>query len=139
MWMAPKQFADRDQWRRHPDYKKKMTGPLDVLGGIDGFLQAIVRYVECKLLFSGVTSSQGITLASHGNIERWYKGIVRNVEQATDEDLPAAEGAAGSAGSGPAAWADCRFFARSWWKRFVALARVTLKVKSRSPAPDWIR
>lgn len=91
MWMAPKQFTDRDQWRRHPDYKKKMTGPLDVLGGIDGFLQAIVRYVECKLLFSGVTSSQGITLASHGNIERWYKGIVRNVEQATDEDLPAAE------------------------------------------------
>jgi C-terminal processing protease CtpA/Prc len=88
MWMVPKPFEDRDQWRRHKDYRKKMTGPLKVLGGIDGYLQAIVRYVECKLLFSGVTSSQGITLASHGNIIRYYKGIVRNVEQTVDDDLP---------------------------------------------------
>jgi cytosine/adenosine deaminase-related metal-dependent hydrolase/C-terminal processing protease CtpA/Prc len=91
MWMVPKPFGDRDQWRTHQDYRKKMTGPLDVLGGIDGYLQAIVRYVECKLLFSGVTSSQGITLASHSKITQYYKGIVRNVEQSVDKDLPAAE------------------------------------------------
>ncbi|UCG57942.1 MAG: amidohydrolase family protein [Phycisphaerales bacterium] len=91
MWMVPKQFADRDQWRRHEDYKKKMTGPMKVLGHIDGYLQAIVRYVECKLLFSGVTSSQGITLASHPTIQKHYKGIVRNVEQTVDRDLPDAE------------------------------------------------
>ncbi|MHC4168338.1 MAG: S41 family peptidase [Planctomycetota bacterium] len=90
-WMVPQQFADRDQWRRHKDYKKKMTGPLKVLGHIDGYLQAIVRYVECKLLFSGVTSSQGITLSSHQNIKKYYKGIVRNVEQTVDEDLPDAK------------------------------------------------
>ena len=65
-WIVPKLFLHRGQWRYHGDYKKKMTGPLKVLGGIDGYLQAIVRFVECRLLFSGITSSQGITLASHG-------------------------------------------------------------------------
>ncbi len=89
-WQVPKLFLDRDQWRRHKDYQKKMTGPLKVLGGIDGYLQAIVRFVECRLLFSGVTSSQGITLASHANIRAHYKGIVRNVEQTLDDDLPRA-------------------------------------------------
>jgi cytosine/adenosine deaminase-related metal-dependent hydrolase len=88
MWKVPRQFLDRDQWRRHEDYRKKMTGPLEVLGQIDGYLQAIVRFVECRLLFSGVTSSQGITLASHQNIKKFYKGIVRNVEQTVDPNLP---------------------------------------------------
>ena len=91
MWDVPKKFLDRDQWRRHPDYKKKMTGPLKVLGYVDGYLQAIVRYVECKLLFSGTTSSQGITLSSHGGILKYYKGFVRNVEQTIDKDLPRAK------------------------------------------------
>jgi len=91
MWMVPKQFEDRDQWRRHGEYKQKMTGPLKVLGHTDGYLQAIVRYVECKLLFSGVTSSQGISLASHQNIKKYYKGVVRNVEQTVDPDLPDAK------------------------------------------------
>lgn len=88
MWMVPKQFVNRDRWRDHKDYRKKMTGPLEILGHIDGYLQAIVRYVECKLLFSGVTSSQGITLASHQGIKKHYKGVVRNVEQTVDPDLP---------------------------------------------------
>ncbi len=90
-WQVPKTFLDRDQWRRHPDYKKKMTGPLKVLGSIEGYLQAIVRYVECKLLFSGVTASQGITLASHAGIRKYYKGLVRNVEQTIAEGVPSAK------------------------------------------------
>jgi len=89
-WMVPQQFLDRDQWRRHKDYRKKMTGPLNVLGGIDGYLQAIVRFVECRLLFSGVTSSQGITLASHQDIKKSYRGVVRNVEQTVDMRVIAA-------------------------------------------------
>ncbi len=87
-WMVPKQFTDRDQWRRDKDYRRKMTGPLRVLGHIDGYLQSIVRFVETRLLFSGISSSQGITLASHHNIRKFYKGVVRNVEQTVDEDLP---------------------------------------------------
>ncbi len=91
MWEVPKTFQNRDQWRRHKDYRKLMTGPMEVLGHLDGYLQAIVRYTECKLLFSGVTSSQGITLASHSNIRKMYKGMVRNVEQTLDDDLKAAK------------------------------------------------
>ncbi len=91
MWDVPKTFFNRDQWRRHPDYKKKMTGPMRILGKIDGYLQAIVRYVECKLLFSGVTSSQGITLSIAAKIQKLYKGVVRNVEQTIDDDLPGAD------------------------------------------------
>ena len=91
MWQVPKKFDNRDQWRRHADYRKSMTGPLKILGHIDGFLQSIVRYVECRLLFSGVTTSQGITLASHGNIRKMYRGILRNVEQPVDPDLPRAQ------------------------------------------------
>ncbi len=62
MWDVPRTFPHRGIWRSHPDYKKKMTGPLRILGKTKGYLEAIVRYTECKLLFSGVTSSQGITL-----------------------------------------------------------------------------
>ncbi|NND09356.1 MAG: amidohydrolase, partial [Saprospiraceae bacterium] len=80
-WNVPKAFKNRDQWRRHSDYTKKMTGPLRILGSLDGYLQAIVRFTECKLLFSGVTASQGITLASSPGIRSLYKGVVRNVEQ----------------------------------------------------------
>ncbi len=90
-WDVPKTFKNRDQWRRHDDYTKKMTGPLRILGSIDGYLQAIVRFTECKLLFSGVTSSQGITLAASPKIRSLYKGLVRNVEQTLDKDLPGAK------------------------------------------------
>ena len=89
-WQVPRLFLDRDQWRRHEDYRKKMTGPLEVLGAIDGYLQSIVRFAECRLLFSGITTSQGITLASHQEITKFYKGIVRNVEKTDDPDLPEA-------------------------------------------------
>ena len=91
LWDVPKQYSNRNQWRTHKDYRKLITGPLKILGSIDGHLQAIVRYVECKCLFSGVTSSQGITLSSHGGIRKHYKGVVRNVEQTVDPELPAAK------------------------------------------------
>lgn len=87
LWDVPKQFANRAQWASHADYRKLITGPLNVLGHTDGYIQAIVRYVECRLLFSGVTASQGITLASNAGIVKFYKGLVRNVEQAGDPDL----------------------------------------------------
>jgi hypothetical protein len=39
---------------------------------------------------SGVTTTQGISLASNSGIRRFYKGIVRNVEQTDEPDLPKA-------------------------------------------------
>ncbi len=91
LWDVPKAYGHRGQWGSGDLYRKMITGPLNVLGHIDGYLQAIVRFVECRLLFSGVTTSQGITLASHGGITKLYKGIIRNVEQTGDKDLPSAD------------------------------------------------
>jgi hypothetical protein len=55
-------------------------------------LPALVRYVESKCLLGGVTTSQGVMLASNSGIRRFYRGIVRNVEQTDDPDLPEAQG-----------------------------------------------
>ncbi|HEX6569262.1 MAG TPA: amidohydrolase family protein, partial [Acidimicrobiales bacterium] len=90
LWQVPQRFDNRGQWMRHRDYRRFVSGPARVLGRTDGFLQAVVRYVEAKCLFGGVTTSQGIGLASNGNIHRFYKGLVRNVEAPDDDALPAA-------------------------------------------------
>jgi len=51
-----------------------------------------VRYVECKCLLGGVTTSQGVMLNSNAGIRRFYRGIVRNVEQTDDPGLAEAQG-----------------------------------------------
>lgn len=90
IWQVPKQYTNRSQWGRHPDYRKLVSGPMGVLGKTKGYVEAIVRYVECKCLFGGVTTSQGIALYSNAGIRKYYRGIVRNVEDTIDPDLPEA-------------------------------------------------
>ena len=51
-----------------------------------------MRYVECKCLLGGVTTSQGVMLNSNAGIQRFYRGIIRNVEQTDDPALPEAQG-----------------------------------------------
>jgi 5-methylthioadenosine/S-adenosylhomocysteine deaminase len=95
---VPKRFENRGQWPNHPDYRPLISGPMTVLGkyknaqGQYPFLPAVVRYVECKCLLSGVTTTQGVKLNSNGGIQRFYRGIVRNVEQTGDPELPEAQG-----------------------------------------------
>jgi cytosine/adenosine deaminase-related metal-dependent hydrolase len=88
LWEVPRQFTNRSQWGRHPDYRKLISGPMGVLGRTPGYPEAIVRYVECKCLLAGVTTSQGIALYSNTGIHRFYRGAVRNVEATRDPDLP---------------------------------------------------
>jgi hypothetical protein len=88
----PAKFEHRGQWPNHKDYRRLVSGPMTVLGRTPSLLPALVRYVECKCLLGGVTTSQGIMLNSNAGIQRFYKGLVRNVEQAQDPDLPDAEG-----------------------------------------------
>ena len=94
---VPKLFNNRGQWPNHKDYRPLVSGPMTVLGsyrdakGLYPFLPPLVRYVECKCLFGGVTTSQGVKLASNAGIQRFYRGIVRNVEQTDDDDLPEAQ------------------------------------------------
>jgi len=93
----PKLFNNRGQWPNHKDYRPLVSGPMTVLGtyrnakGLFPFLAPLVRYVECKCLLGGVTTSQGVKLASNSGIQRFYRGIVRNVEQTDEEDLPEAQ------------------------------------------------
>jgi len=87
-WSVPEKYTNRDQWGRHPDYRRLISGPMTVLGKTPGYVEAVVRYVECKCLLGGVTTSQGIALFSNQGIARYYQGIVRNVEETGDDDLP---------------------------------------------------
>ena len=95
---VPKLFLHRGQWPDHKDYRRLVSGPMTVVGehrddeGRPSLLPALVRYVECKSLMGGVTTTQGVKLASNSGIQRFYRGIVRNVEQTDDPELPEAQG-----------------------------------------------
>jgi len=83
LWQVPKTYTNRSQWQNATAYKRAVTAPMSVLAKADDgrLLAAIVRYVECKCLLGGVTSSQGITLSNwSGEIHRYYKGVFRAVE-----------------------------------------------------------
>jgi len=88
LWDVPNIFTNRGQWARHPEKRKLITAPMHVLGRTPGYIEAIVRYVECKCLVAGVTTSQGITLSSSSKIKAYYSGVVRNVERTNNPDLP---------------------------------------------------
>lgn len=95
---VPKLFQHRGQWPDHPDYRKLISGPMTVVGtyrdaqGKAALLAPLVRYVECKCLLGGVTTTQGIMLSSNAGVQRYYRGIVRNVEQTDDPALSEAQG-----------------------------------------------
>jgi len=88
IWPVPKKFENRDQWAGIDLYKNLISGPMGILGKTPGYVEAIVRYVECKCLVAGVTTSQGIMLYSNAGIRKYYQGIVRNVEAPDDLELP---------------------------------------------------
>jgi 5-methylthioadenosine/S-adenosylhomocysteine deaminase len=98
LWQVPRRFEHRGQWPNHKDYRPLISGPMTVIGrhrdaqGRAALVPALVRYVECKCLLGGVTTSQGVKLASNGGIQRFYRGIVRNVEQTDEAALPEAQG-----------------------------------------------
>jgi cytosine/adenosine deaminase-related metal-dependent hydrolase len=88
LWDVPKKYSNRSQWSGIAEYQKKISLPMNALGKTRGYVEAIVRYVECKCLAAGVTTSQGIMLFSNGGIKKYYKGVVRNVEEAGNPSLP---------------------------------------------------
>lgn len=90
LWDVPKKYTNRNQWGGTPTYRKLISGPMTVLGKSPDLLPAVVRYVEMKCLLGGVTTSQGIELFSNAGSRRYYRGIVRNVEQTDEADLPEA-------------------------------------------------
>ncbi len=91
LWDVPKPFNNRDQWSGILEYRKLISGPMQIIGKSPQLVPALIRYVECKSLISGVTTSQGIQLFSNAGIRRFYRGIVRNVEQTDESALPEAD------------------------------------------------
>ncbi len=94
---VPKLYQDRGQWPTHPDYRKLISGPMTVIGehrdvsGRPALLAPLVRYVECKCLLGGCTTSQGIMLNSNAGVQRFFRGILRNVENTEAADLSDAD------------------------------------------------
>ena len=94
---VPKLYQDRGQWPTHPDYRKLISGPMTVIGefrdatGHPSLLAPLVRYVECKCLLGGCTTSQGIMLNSNAGVQRFFRGILRNVEHTDQADLSDAD------------------------------------------------
>jgi 5-methylthioadenosine/S-adenosylhomocysteine deaminase len=102
LWDVPKRYTNRDQWGGTPEYRKLISGPMQVLGKTQGHAEAIVRYVECKCLLGGVTTAQGIALYSNQGIRSYYRGVVRNVEDTNELDLPEAATRIGDVEAGSA-------------------------------------
>lgn len=91
MWTVPKPYTNRGQWGSHADYRKLVSGPMKILGKTAGYIEAVVRYVEVKALVAGVTTSQGVALYSNARTRRYHRGLVRNVEDTNDPELPEAD------------------------------------------------
>jgi imidazolonepropionase-like amidohydrolase len=90
LWQVPKLYTNRDVWGNSNEYHQLVTAPMKTIGEATDLLPAVVRYVELKALLGGVTSTQGIALFSAPGIRRYYRGIVRNVEETGDPLLPEA-------------------------------------------------
>jgi cytosine/adenosine deaminase-related metal-dependent hydrolase len=90
LWAVPKKFSNRDQWGGIPEYRRRVSGPMTIIGETPSLLPALVRYVETKSLVAGVTTTQGIALFSNAGVRRYYRGIVRNVEATDEAVLPEA-------------------------------------------------
>jgi len=90
LWKVPRRYSNRDDWGRHADYRRLISGPMNVLGRTAGYPAAIARYAECKCLIGGVTTSQGIALFSNSGMSGFYRGFLRNPEVSDGPGFPAA-------------------------------------------------
>ena len=90
LWHVPQRYTNRNTWGNSDQYHQLVTAPMKTIGEATELLPALVRYVECKALVGGVTTTQGIALFSAPGVRRYYRGIVRNVEETGDPQLPEA-------------------------------------------------
>ncbi len=101
-WISERRFDNHTQWKRIKGYKINVQGPMQTLGKTPQFPQAIVKYVECKCLVGGVTTSQGVTLANSNLRKRFFHGATRNVEETNEAILPEVKTRIADLGAGDA-------------------------------------
>ena len=80
LFCIPRQYTKREEWQGTRGYRRYVSGPAGVVASVPELIKATIRYVECKSLISGTTTSQGLTLRA-APIKHLYRGIVRNAEQ----------------------------------------------------------
>ena len=79
LFPIPRLYAKREEWQGTRGYRRYVSGPAGVIASVPELIRATIRYVECKSLIAGTTTSQGITLRTEP-IRHLYQGIVRNAE-----------------------------------------------------------
>ena len=79
LFPIPRLYTKREEWQGTVGYRRYVSGPAGVIASVPELIQATVRYVECKSLISGTTTSQGLTLRTE-QIKHLYQGIVRDAE-----------------------------------------------------------
>src|SRR5262249_24883169 len=75
----PRQYTRREDWQGTLGYRRYVTGPAGLIASVPELIRATIRYVECKSLIAGTTTSQGLTLRTVP-IKHLYPGIVRKAE-----------------------------------------------------------
>jgi cytosine/adenosine deaminase-related metal-dependent hydrolase len=79
LFRIPRLYTKREEWQGTIGYRRYVSGPAGVIASLPDLIRATIRYVECKSLIAGTTTSQGLTLRA-APIKHLYKGIVRNAE-----------------------------------------------------------
>jgi 5-methylthioadenosine/S-adenosylhomocysteine deaminase len=82
MWPAPCRFDNRGIWRKDKSYTRWVSNTDYLLCNHPNatYPKAIVRYVECRALLGGVTTTQGVRYQTDKKITKYFEGMVRNVE-----------------------------------------------------------
>jgi 5-methylthioadenosine/S-adenosylhomocysteine deaminase len=88
LWPLPRRYDNRGQWGT-PRYSAEVSKPVKAIAGSYRTARSLVRYVEAKAIIGGATTGQGIKTQIRGGF-KLYDGIMRNVEQTGDPQLPEA-------------------------------------------------
>jgi 5-methylthioadenosine/S-adenosylhomocysteine deaminase len=90
LWSVPKHYLNRAQWRADPIYKRQIANPATLLTHHpqEIYPKSVARFVECRALLGGVTTTQGLTLSSLGKTVPYYQSLVRSVEFSYAPTLP---------------------------------------------------
>lgn len=88
LWQVKKRYDNRLEWQDDTvEYYPAVTAPFKLLNekkDDPSYARAIVRFVECKGLFGGVTTGHGMSLRN----KTMYEGLMRNIEQPIEAELP---------------------------------------------------
>lgn len=92
LWNVPTKYPNRSVWRNAALYKRQVANPATLLTHHpqEIYPKSVARFVECRALLGGVTTTQGLTISSLGKTVDYYQGLIRNVEFSYGANWPTA-------------------------------------------------